>query len=113
MAKDMTSNSEVESVDNDSDWGAPIRVPRKKKNLSAMVSIRFSSEEYAAIQKAATLNNQTVSAYVREAVIDKSNSIPASQPIKTGSNLSAPLTGTFSSSSPNGRAQIDFKFKVS
>ena len=113
MSKNQQKDEFFENREDDSAWGTPIRASKKKKNLSAMVSIRFSTEEFETIQLAATAQNVTISAYIREAVLEKSiSNLPAFQ-LKTGSSNSAPLTGTYSAANSNFKHQIDFKYKVS
>lgn len=113
MSKKQDPDEFFEARDEDAEWGAPIRVPKKKKNLSAMVSIRFSNEEFELIQKVAASQNLTISAYVRSAVLEKSKSGLPSAQSKTGSSISIPLSGTFSASSTNPANQVNYKYKVS
>jgi len=122
MSTNQPKDEFFENRNDDSEWGAPIRVSKKKKTLSAMVSIRFSSEEFEIIQNAASNLSMTISAYVREAVIDKTRATGFATQLKTGTGMRAPWAGTFSSSlinieNPAARAnlknQIDLNFKVS
>lgn len=55
--------------DSEDEWGdaEPVSIPKRK--LTAMISIRLSEEELAAVQARAAALDESVSAYVRSLVV--------------------------------------------